>query len=133
MATQKEEHSRTTCCAQVFSNRALWIIHDGLPTSETNHSFNRLWHLVNKSCSSHTHDRGTTAVTRGELPGRLLDLFQDENWRIHCEQQCSSCVVPHSEAKKEERWNRNMLGILGNLWSLQKGRVEVNPNSAAPA
>ena len=36
--------------------------------------------------------------------------------------------------KKEERWNREMLlGILGNLWSLQDGRVEVDPYPAAPA
>ena len=35
---------------------------------------------------------------------------------------------------KEERWNRNMLlGILGNPWSLQDGRVEVDPNPAARA
>ena len=35
---------------------------------------------------------------------------------------------------KEERWNRDMLrGILVNSWSLQDGRVEVNPNPAAPA
>ena len=35
---------------------------------------------------------------------------------------------------KEERWNREMLlGILGNPWSLQDGRVEVNPDPAAPA
>ena len=35
---------------------------------------------------------------------------------------------------KEERWNREMLlGILGNPWSLQDGRVEVDPNLAAPA
>ena len=26
-----------------------------------------------------------------------------------------------------------LLGILGNLWSLQDGRVEVDPNPAAPA
>ena len=36
--------------------------------------------------------------------------------------------------QKEERWNRDMLlGILGNPWSLQDGRVEVNPDPAAPA
>ena len=35
---------------------------------------------------------------------------------------------------KEERWNRDMmLGILGNPWSLQDGRVKVDPNSAALA
>ena len=35
---------------------------------------------------------------------------------------------------KEERWNREMLlGILGNSWSLQDGRVEVDPNPAPPA
>ena len=35
---------------------------------------------------------------------------------------------------KEERWNREMLlGILGNPWSLQDGRVEVDPDPAAPA
>ena len=35
---------------------------------------------------------------------------------------------------KEERWNRDMLlGILGNPWSLQDGRVKVDPNLAAPA
>ena len=35
---------------------------------------------------------------------------------------------------KEERWKRDMLlGILGNPWSLQDGRVEVDPNPAAPA
>ena len=35
---------------------------------------------------------------------------------------------------KEERWNREMLlGVLGNPWSLQDGRVEVDPNPAAPA
>ena len=33
---------------------------------------------------------------------------------------------------KEERWNREMLlGILGNPWSLQDGRVEVDPDPAA--
>ena len=35
---------------------------------------------------------------------------------------------------KEERWNREMLlGILGNPWIKQDGRVEVDPNPAAPA
>ena len=35
---------------------------------------------------------------------------------------------------KEERWNREVqLGILGNSWSLQYGRVEVDPNPVAPA
>ena len=35
---------------------------------------------------------------------------------------------------KEERWNCDLLlGILGNLWSLQDGRVEVDPDLAAPA
>ena len=35
---------------------------------------------------------------------------------------------------KEERWNCGMLlGILGNPWSLQDGRVEVDPDPAAPA
>ena len=35
---------------------------------------------------------------------------------------------------KEERWNREMLlGTLGNPWSLQDGRVEVDTNLAAPA
>ena len=33
---------------------------------------------------------------------------------------------------KEERWNRDMLlGILGNPWSLQDGRGEVDPNPGA--
>ena len=32
---------------------------------------------------------------------------------------------------KEERWNRDvLLGILGNPWSLQDGRVKVDPNTA---
>ena len=35
---------------------------------------------------------------------------------------------------KKERWNREMLlGILGNPWSLQDGRVEVDPDPTAPA
>ena len=35
---------------------------------------------------------------------------------------------------KEERWNREMLlGMLGNPWSLQDGRVKVDPDPAAPA
>ena len=35
---------------------------------------------------------------------------------------------------KEERWNREvMLEILGNPWSLEDGRVEVDPDPAAPA
>ena len=35
---------------------------------------------------------------------------------------------------KEERWNRELLlGILGNPWSLQDGRVEVDPNPATQA
>ena len=35
---------------------------------------------------------------------------------------------------KEERWNRELLlGILRNHWSLQDGRVEVDPDPAAPA
>ena len=35
---------------------------------------------------------------------------------------------------KEERWNGDMLlGILGNPWSSHDGRVEVDPNPAAPA
>ena len=35
---------------------------------------------------------------------------------------------------KEARWNRDvLLGILGNPWSLQDGRVAVDPNPAAPA
>ena len=35
---------------------------------------------------------------------------------------------------KEERWNRHvLLGILGNRRSSQHGRVEVDPNPAAPA
>ena len=35
---------------------------------------------------------------------------------------------------QEERGNRDMLlGILGNPWSLQDGRVEVDLNPAAPA
>ena len=34
---------------------------------------------------------------------------------------------------KEERWNRErLLGKLGNPWSLQDGRVEVDPDPAAP-
>ena len=34
---------------------------------------------------------------------------------------------------KEERWNRDMLlRRLRNLWSLQDGRVEADPNPAAP-
>ena len=35
---------------------------------------------------------------------------------------------------KEERWDRErLLGIIGNPWSLQDGRVEVDPDPAAPA
>ena len=35
---------------------------------------------------------------------------------------------------KEERWKRDLLlRILGNPWSLQDGRAEVDPNTAAPA
>ena len=35
---------------------------------------------------------------------------------------------------KDERWNCDvLLGILGNPWSLHDGRVEVDPNPAAPA
>ena len=35
---------------------------------------------------------------------------------------------------KAERWNLDMLlGILGNLWSLQDGRVELDHSTAAPA
>ena len=35
---------------------------------------------------------------------------------------------------KEECWNREMLlGILGNPWSLQDGRVEDDPDPATPA
>ena len=35
---------------------------------------------------------------------------------------------------KEERWNREvMFEILGNPWSLEDGRVEVDPDPAAPA
>ena len=35
---------------------------------------------------------------------------------------------------EEEHWNGDMmLGILGNPWSLQDGRMEVVPNPAAPA
>ena len=34
---------------------------------------------------------------------------------------------------EEERWNRDMLlGILGTPWSMEDGRVEVEPNLAAP-
>ena len=53
-------------------------------------------------------------------------------------------IVRHSAAvvtccsirrrNKEERWNRErLLDILGNPWSLQDGRVEVDPDPAAPA
>ena len=77
-----------------------------------------------------TQEHWTTAETRCEVDGRLLARFQHENGRTHCEQQCSGGGVP----QKEERWNREMLlGILGNPWSLQDGRVEVNPDPAAPA
>ena len=35
---------------------------------------------------------------------------------------------------KAERWNRGrLLGIFGNPYSLQDGRVEVDPDPAAPA
>ena len=35
---------------------------------------------------------------------------------------------------KEKRWNSDMmLGVFGNPWSLQDGRVEVDPNPAALA
>ena len=35
---------------------------------------------------------------------------------------------------KEERWNRErLLDVLGTPWSLQDGRVEVDPDPAAPA
>ena len=38
-----------------------------------------------------------------------------------------------SEANKEERGNRDMLlGVLGNPWNLQDGRVEVDSNPVAP-
>ena len=48
----------------------------------------------------------------------------------------ASVVACRSIRKRnqEERWNREMmLGILGNPWSLQDGRVEADHNPAAPA
>ena len=48
----------------------------------------------------------------------------------------AAVVICHSIRRriKEERWNRErLLGILGNRWSLQDGRVEVDPDPATPA
>ena len=49
----------------------------------------------------------------------------------------SAAVVSCPSIRKrnrEERWNRDvLLGILGDPWSLQDGRVEVDANAAAPA
>ena len=60
----------------------------------------------------------------------MLARFQHENGSTHREQQRSGGGVP----QKEERWNREMLlGIFGSPWSLQDGRVEVNPEPAALA
>ena len=79
---------------------------------------------MNKSSSIHTRPR-TTAETRCELAGRLLALFQHEDGRTHREQQCS---------RKKNAGNRDvLLGMLGNPWSSQDGRLEVDPNLAAPA
>ena len=41
-----------------------------------------------------------------------------------------SCRITRRRST-EERWNRVLLGTLGNPW--QDGRVEVDPNHAAPA
>ena len=89
---------------------------------------------MNKSYTSHITPRDT-AETRCELAVRLLARLQHENGRTHREQQSSSGVMPqHTGRDKGERWNRDMLlGILGSPWSLQDGRVEVDPTPAAPA
>ena len=34
---------------------------------------------------------------------------------------------------EEERWDRDLLGVLGNPWSLQDGRVEIDHNLGAPS
>ena len=78
---------------------------------------------------------GATAETRCELAGRLLSRFQHEDGRTHREQQRSSDVVPqHTEAKQRGTLEPCLLlGTLGNPWSLQDGRVEIDPNPTAPA
>ena len=34
---------------------------------------------------------------------------------------------------EEERWDRDLLGVLGNPWSLQDGHVEIDHNLGAPS
>ena len=98
---------------------------------EANHSINRLQHSVNKSCSSQHKMAGPLAVNW--LDGCWLGFNTRTGEYIVSNNAAVVSCRSIRRRNKEERWNRDVqLGILGNPWSLQEGRVEVDPNPAAP-
>ena len=80
-----------------------------------------------------TQDCGTTAEPRCEPVGRLCWLGNTRTGEDIVSNNAAVVVCRSIRRRnKEERWNRAMLlGVLGNLWSLRYGRMEVDCNLAA--